>query len=139
MDRKHKAYNSNGENVAFNKTVKASAAEGTEITIANIDKIVDGDTTNTAYADAGTYNNSYVVVDLGSPQQVAYLKIFHFWNNALPRAYYGTKTEVSADGINWHTVFDSKSVNGTIGGKMYRNPYGTYHLFRQQRIYQQIR
>ncbi len=124
-----KAYNSNGKNVAFNKTVKAYTAEGTEITIANIDKIVDGDTTNTAYADAGTYNNSYVVVDLGSPQQVAYLKIFHFWNNALPRAYYGTKTEVSADGINWHTVFDSKSVNGTIGGKMYRETHMGHTIY----------
>ncbi|MDD3405126.1 MAG: InlB B-repeat-containing protein [Paludibacteraceae bacterium] len=118
-----KACNSAGTNVALNKTVKAYNSSGTEISLTNAAKLVDGDTTHAAYADVNTNYNAYVVVDLGSAQQISYLKIFHYWDDLVPRAYYGTKTEVSADGVTWRTVFDSKSINGTIGGNMYRETH----------------
>src|SRR5574344_492034 len=119
------AYNVSGVNVAENTTVKAyKLADNSEISLVNSSTsgvgnalVTDGVTSNTTYA--ATSYPTYVVVDLGSVKPIAYLKIFHYYNNT-PRAYYGTKTEVSEDGVTWVTVYDSNSSDGIINSSMYR-------------------
>ena len=52
----------------------------------------------------------YITVDLGSIYDINKIIIWHYW--ADNRIYNETKTEISVDGINWTTVFDS-SIEGT--------------------------
>jgi YVTN family beta-propeller protein len=73
---------------------------------ANISRIVDGDTTSTQYYDAGTVSGgAYMKLDLGNIYMIGQINVWHYYSDA--RTYHKTKTEVSEDGINWTTVFDS--------------------------------
>jgi trimeric autotransporter adhesin len=53
----------------------------------------------------GVTGPEYVQIDLGATYMIGKLKVWHFWQDM--RTYHGTKTEVSEDGVNWITVFDS--------------------------------
>ena len=53
---------------------------------------------------------SWVQIDLGSSIEISEIKVWHYYQDG--RIYNGTKTEVSEDGVNWTTVFDS-AVSGT--------------------------
>ena len=68
--------------------------------------ITDGNTATTSFYDAGTGVKS-VQVDLGSAQKISVIKVWHYYADG--RTYNQTKTEVSTDGTNWVTVFDSAS------------------------------
>jgi RHS repeat-associated protein len=71
----------------------------------------DGDT----WADSGSgtsgefaYTGSglhYVQLDLGAAYSVDKVKVFHYAADG--RTYHQTKTQVSADGVTWTTIFDS--------------------------------
>ena len=52
----------------------------------------------------------YITVDLGIVYDINKIIIWHYWTDS--RIYNETKTEISVDGINWTTVFDS-SIEGT--------------------------
>lgn len=67
------------------------------------ERITDGNTASLHY-DGGRGHMS-VTVDLGSAHNITYLHIWHYWSGG--RTYHDTKTEVSTDGTNWVTVFDS--------------------------------
>jgi prepilin-type N-terminal cleavage/methylation domain-containing protein len=71
--------------------------------------LTDGSTASTPYYNM-TSGLQSVSVDLGSAQDVSMVKVWHYYLDA--RAYYNTKTEVSDNGTNWYTVFDS-AVSGT--------------------------
>jgi len=93
------AYIESGVNVALSKTVTASSG-GQRLTY-----ITDGNTAGTyAYTTGGS--SQWVQVDLGQVYEVNSLKVWHYHNDG--RTYYKTKTEVSVDGVNWETVFDSQ-------------------------------
>ena len=64
-------------------------------------------------------------VDLGEVTIVSYLKIWHYYSDG--RTYHETKTEVSADGENWTTVFDSN-----IDGEYSETSSGNTILLRPQ-------
>lgn len=68
------------------------------------ERITDGNTASSPYYSAGSGLKS-VTVDLGVAHNITYLHIWHYWTGG--RTYHNTKTEVSTDGTNWVTVFDS--------------------------------
>ena len=75
---------------------------------------VDGNTETWA-AISGTTpaTHNYIVIDLGSIYyDIDYVKVIHPASAGYGRTYYGTKTEISEDGVNWTTIFDS-AVEGT--------------------------
>jgi len=96
--------------------------------------VANGDT----QADSGTgasrefaYSNTtglqYVQIDLGATFPVNKVSVWHY--NGDGRTYHNTKTQVSADGTNWTTVFDSATQGEyaeTLAGKM--------HTFTQQNV-----
>jgi len=75
-------------------------------------RVTDGDTNSSNYAEGALGAVSqYVQIDLGAVyEDIDYIQVWHYYNDG--RTYNGTKVEVSADGTNWITVFDS-AVSGT--------------------------
>ena len=86
--------------------------------------LTDGNTATSPYYSAGSGSRS-VEVDLGEVTIVSYLKIWHYYSDG--RTYHETKTEVSADGVNWTTVFDSN-----IDGEYSETSSGNTILLRPQ-------
>ena len=81
----------------------------------NIARVTDGISSNSEmYFDATPSAvhpvGAYVTVDLGALYSIDTIKVWHY--HADSRTYWGTKTQVSADGIIWRTIFDS-DVSGT--------------------------
>lgn len=75
--------------------------------VADSSKVTDGSTTSSAYYQNATNN---VIVDMGVVEEINQVKVWHYYSDS--RTYTGSKTEVSADNVNWTTVFDS-AVSGT--------------------------
>jgi prepilin-type N-terminal cleavage/methylation domain-containing protein len=71
--------------------------------------LTDGNTASNPYygASAGLVS---VTVTMAAAQDVSSVKVWHYYADG--RTYYATKTEVSEDGTNWSTVYDS-AVSGT--------------------------
>lgn len=67
-----------------------------------IQRVTDGDTTTRS--DSNNQGLQYVQVDLWNAHTIDIVKILHHHDG---RTYHKTKTEVSADGENWFTIFDS--------------------------------
>jgi len=113
----------NGANVALNKiaTINTTVTpeNGGDSYPANtsIPNITDGDTSafDSVYTDinGNVYN---CTVDLGAPYMLTGIKVWHYPDG---RTHHNTKTQVSADGLNWITVFDS-----TISGEYPETPEG---------------
>lgn len=110
-----KANKGNG-NVALGKQVISSGSdEGSAIEV-----ITDGSTATASYYGLNGGVNVYVQVDLGTPQLIDNVQIWHYYGDS--RTYYDTKTEVSTDGIKWYTLYDAE-IDGnyaeTSSGKTY--------------------
>lgn len=87
-----------GVNISLNKPVTGSGS------IARESKITDGNTSNSGYAYISTSEPSWVQVDLGEVREIDEIQVWHYRDG---RSYYGTKTEISEDGVNWTVLFDS--------------------------------
>ena len=94
----------NDVNVARDKLVLVDGESG----VSKAETITDGNTANTqnSYRSGG----NIVVIDLGDLYKVDRVQVWHYYGDN--RQYYKAKTEVSADGINWITLYDS-DVDGT--------------------------
>ncbi len=109
------AYDKNGNNLARGK----GGTQG-----------LNGSNTGATAATDGNLSNyvsaiSPLTVDLGSAQEIDHVKVWHYFGDG--RTYKDTKTEVSADGKNWFTLFDS-GIEGTYketsaGRTYYVNDY----------------
>ena len=95
------------------------------MTIYYPEAITDGDTypdggVNGEYAYSGSTGLQYALLDLGQVYSVDKVKVWHYFIDG--RTYHNTKTQVSADGVSWYTVFDS-AVSGeyaeTAAGRTY--------------------
>lgn len=76
-------------------------------------RITDGDTSSSTYLATPLTTPailSSVYVDLKTIYMMNRIIVWHYYTDG--RTYYGTKTEISSDGINWTTIFDS-AVSGT--------------------------
>ena len=103
-----------GTNLALNKTVTSN------VTVSNLSYVTDGD-----YKDSSKYANAtsstttipYITVDLGQVySNIDEIKVWHYYKDG--RKYNSTKTEISADGTHWVTLFDS-AVSGTYVETVY--------------------
>lgn len=91
----------NNINVAFNKTVSSSSGAIAQ----NLGRVTDNQYANPELLYEGGGGSDYVSIDLGDLYELDFLKIWHYYADS--RTYHGTKTQVSADGVTWVTVFDS--------------------------------
>ncbi len=71
--------------------------------------VTDGSTVTSPWYSSGSGLQS-TTVTLAQIYDITSVKVWHYYGDG--RTYNATKTEVSADGTNWHTVFDS-AVSGT--------------------------
>lgn len=93
-------------NVALNKTVTSvgGVPEANPITY-----VTNGDITSANYY--GMVDSlSYVQIDLGTLYGINQITVWHYYLDS--RIYNSTKTQVSANGVDWITIFDS-AVSGT--------------------------
>ena len=102
------AINNLGVNIAKGKTVSGSG-------VSNAAFVTDGNTTG-SYASGGS--TTYVQIDLGAIyEDIDCLKIWHYYSDS--RTYHNSKTQISTDGTNWITVFDS-----SVSGEYKETEYG---------------
>ncbi|KQR93286.1 hypothetical protein ASG01_08800 [Chryseobacterium sp. Leaf180] len=91
-----------GQNVAFNKAVTGEKPINAQLT--------DGDPNTYDYYEGAGNIGEFILVDLGALYEIDSVKVWHYYGDG--RTYHGTKTQVSADGVNWVTVFDSAISGG---------------------------
>jgi hypothetical protein len=103
--------NRKGENVALNKEVTPSVAMAWGHT-----HVTDGLLDLNDYTWQMVYSTpAYVQIDLGQVyNDIEEIKVWHYPDG---RIFIKTKTEVSEDGINWITIFDT-DVSGTYAETM---------------------
>ncbi|AIA64241.1 hypothetical protein [Listeria phage List-36] len=119
----------------LNSTGAISTVKDIKISVGNISNMIwtpapkdysiltDGVTTS---ANGFLSGVNSLTIDLGSPRyDIDNITMWHYWQGAEPRYYKYVKLEVSADGVNWTTLFDS-DVSGTYyetsGGKQVSVP-----------------
>ena len=101
-----KALNNLGENLAKGKRVTTNKSSLSSYPASNV-----VDENLETYCQLSGGGDSWVQVDLGQVyENIDLLKVWHYWKDG--RIYPGTKTEISSDGVNWTTVFDS-NISGT--------------------------
>ena len=97
------AYNFQSENVALGKSVSHN---GSSVAYGTPEWVTDGEFVNSnAYFNPVGASPLYVQIDLGELINVEKITVWHYY--PWGRAYHGAKTEVSKDGVNWTTIFDS--------------------------------
>jgi hypothetical protein len=94
-----------GVNVALGKPC---TADDPQYTPDEMIPVTDGDIESWVYFPTGGLH--YIQVDLGEVLDIEEVKIIHYIGD--PRTFYETKTEVSTNGTDWITVFDS-AIEGT--------------------------
>ena len=96
-----KVYNKSGTNIASGKSASSNG------TLVNASYAADNNISTFAYvAGVSTAISNYAQIDLGQIYyDIDYIQIWHYYADG--RTYYGTKTEISVDGVNWTPVFDS--------------------------------
>ncbi len=88
--------------------------------------LTDGVTTSSPY-HSGAVGLVSVTVTLPATHTISTVKVWHYYADA--RRYNATKTEVSADNVNWTTVFDSAS-----SGTYVETSAGKTHTFSAQSV-----
>ena len=119
---------------SYNVTEQTSPVSGSCVNIAlgassTHTYLTDGLTTSSPYygTGAGTAGPVSVTVTLSSAQDASMVKVWHYYADG--RTYHATKTEVSADGTNWNTIFDS-ATSGTYP----ETSAGKTHTFPMQKV-----
>ena len=116
-----KIINKTGTNVALNKIPTSNGA------LASPSNITNNTLTDHAFVSNVAQTSNYIQIDLGSINyDIDNIHIWHYYQDG--RTYYGTKTEISEDGVNWVTIFDS-AVSGiyaeTAEGKIHTQRYAS--------------
>jgi prepilin-type N-terminal cleavage/methylation domain-containing protein len=89
----------------------------------NAARLTDGDLNTNNWASA----TGPAVVDLGSAQDISMVKVWHYYGDS--RSYYSSRTEISEDGTNWTTIFDS-----AVSGIYPETSAGRTHTFNAQKV-----
>ena len=93
----------NTTNYALNKTVSASDA----VNFGSLDDLVDYDRDTNNYVGLDSNDRCYMEIDLEEKIPINQLGVFHYYKDN--RTYHDTETQVSEDGNNWITIFDSNN------------------------------
>jgi hypothetical protein len=112
-----------GTNVAQGKTPSSNGSFNAGYPAANA---TDNNINTYAQIDGTTpATSNYVEIDLGQIyNDIDYIQIWHDYADG--RTFYGTKTEISVDGVTWTTIYDSATMGTykeTIGGKTHSQRY----------------
>lgn len=101
-----KVVNKAGVNLALGLPANNISSNGTWHASYPKTSVIDGNTSTQGYIPQTTPTENYVQIDLGQIyHDIDYIGVWHAgWPT---RLYYGTKTEISVDGVNWTPVFDS--------------------------------
>lgn len=102
------AFNITGQNLALGKQVTDFSG-----TSSVKQRVTDGNKNTNIYLgtdNLGSDGVGYVTIDLGFIEDIEKIVVYHYYSGG--RTYKSTKTEVSTDGVNWYTVFDS-AIEGT--------------------------
>lgn len=131
------AFNDVGNNIAYNKKVKmTSESSFTLRACASGDLITtDPNYSNQSYISGEATTNPYIVMDLEFIEVVTKIKVWHYYNDG--RTYHNHKIEVSADGTNWITVYDSDitgEVAETVDGIEVILDADKIHMFKQGQV-----
>jgi len=99
-----KIVNKSGVNLAAGKTPTSSQSFDAGYPASNM---TDGNLGTWSYIMSTTpATHDYAQIDLGQIYyDIEYINVWHYYADG--RTYYGTKTEISTDGVNWTPVFDS--------------------------------
>jgi hypothetical protein len=90
--------------------------------------LTDGSTATSPYYASPVSNAlQHVTVDLGSAIPLYHVGIWHYWSDS--RTYSGTKTEISTNGSDWTTIFDSANE-----GTYTETSAGRFHSFETQNV-----
>lgn len=112
---------------AGNMALSASITSSMPITQGSPSFITNGVTqVDNQYAGIGG-GLQWVRVDLGSLKPVGRVTVWHYHHH--PRQYYQPKTEVSADGVNWITIYD-----GAVSGRYQEVSEGRSFTFPPMKI-----
>lgn len=113
-------------NKALGKPVTASSVTGgTPSYVTDGDARTNGSTR--LLTSGGANSLQHIVIDLGEATYLDRIRVWHYSRDG--RTYNGTKTEISEDGVNWTTIFDS-ATEGT-----YQEPIdGKLHVFPRQKV-----
>lgn len=118
------AWDKYGRNVAFGSVGSATTRDGVLSLISSVTKSGTNNSSNENYIKThavtkGTHSpaSTYIglgatlgiIIDLGQVFEIETIKIWHYWGDE--RTYHKVETQISEDGVNWKTVFDS-SVRG---------------------------
>lgn len=116
----------NGTNIALGKPVTGGVPS---LPSTPYSLITDGNTTNYANTPPQTPPQAgWVRIDLGQIYyDIDYIQVWHYWQDG--RTYFGTKTEISVDGVNWTPVFDSAK-----SGTYKETEAGKIHTFRPHEV-----
>lgn len=111
------AYDTNGTNLALCRNATSSL-------------LTDGNTGTSPYYSTGIagVGGRYVEVDLGRICDIKEVRVWHYYGDR--RTYHNNRTEVSADGVSWTTVFDSD-----VEGEYPESPEGHSIILRPQHTF----
>lgn len=118
------AGNYTGVNVAKGKPYSHSPNTTPETSWGDGD-VTDGNTNTREHDGLARSTDGQPVwcqVDLGAVYIIGTIKVWHYYDDG--RTYHQTKTQVSEDGVNWVTVFDS-----AVSGEYQETPAGKTHTF----------
>ncbi len=87
----------NGTNVALD--IQPTGSDS----ITNPTYLTDGSTDSANYMSIPE-GAQWCQIDLGKIYDIQSIKVWHYYTDG--RTYYGKKTEVSADGVTWNTLYD---------------------------------
>jgi phage minor structural protein len=96
-----------GTNRALGKTPTTNATTNPTYPLS---RITDGTVDTNLYASTSGVQNAYVQIDLGANYDIGRILVHKYWYDA--RQYYGIKTEVSSDGVNWRLIWDNDAWAG---------------------------
>ena len=97
-----KAFDTNWKNIARGKNVTSNW--GTHPT-RSISRFTDGNGVSWNYTGTTKQTPTYLQVDLWNTYSIGSVQVLHYFKDG--RTYNNTKTEVSADGVNWIALHDS--------------------------------
>ncbi len=102
-------FNYVGENIAWGKDVVINNTNYSNSVIT--DGII-----NSSYIPSGLAGTVTAQIDLGYIENIHKIKIWHYYPDG--RTYYNNVTEVSVDGVNWHTVYSGQKPETAAGNEI---------------------
>ena len=103
-----------GNNIAFNKKIKASWGSNYSLTV-----VTDGSTLSSSYL-GGSGTPADVIVDLGFVTEISKIKVWHYWSDG--RIYNNHVISISENGTDWRQVYCGTHAENSAGWTVNLSP-----------------